>query len=141
MLSDKLIRRALQFSVVFNLGGAWMFGFPALPAGQIAGLPASVPGIYRAMLALFVALFAGAYAWLSVQPNIDRPLVAFSAIGKAGAFATIFALWIAGQVSGSGVIVATGDLILAAIFAWWLIAASKEVSAGPPDALVKMRAR
>jgi hypothetical protein len=140
-LSDKLIRRSLQFSVVFNLGGAWMFAFPALPVGQIAGLPASVPGLYRAMLALFITLFAGAYAWLSVQPDIDRPLVAFSAIGKACAFATFVAFWIVGQVPGRGVIMVSGDLILAAVFAWWLIAASNEVSARPPDALVKMPTR
>jgi len=50
----------------------------------------TAPPIYCALLALFVVLFAGAYAWLALQPNINRPLVAFAAIGKAGAFAVVF---------------------------------------------------
>jgi hypothetical protein len=97
-----------------------MFAFPSLPAGRLAGMPSDVPPIYASLVALFVALFGGAYGWLAMQPQIDRPLVAFGAIGKAGAFATFVALWLLGRFSGLGVISGSGDLILAAIFAWWL---------------------
>ena len=72
------------------------------------------------MMAFFVVLFAGAYAWLARQREIDRPLVAFAAIGKTGAFGIILALWLAGFSPGRGVIAAAGDPILAGIFAWWL---------------------
>jgi hypothetical protein len=73
------------------------------------------------MVAWFVLLFAGAYAWLARQPEIDRPLVGFAAIGKAGAFSIFAACWILGQLSGRATLAGTGDLIFAAIFAWWLI--------------------
>ncbi|MGH9677330.1 MAG: hypothetical protein ACRD36_09535, partial [Candidatus Acidiferrum sp.] len=61
-----------------------------------------------------------AYAWLALQPRIDRPLVAMSAIGKAAAFSIIFMLWLIGEASGRGVLAAVGDLVFAGIFAWWL---------------------
>src|SRR5712691_10417223 len=89
MNRNRLMRRALWASVVFNLGGALLFAFPA-SFGQLAGLPGPVPHVYTALLALLVALFGGAYAWLACQPCIDRPLVAFAALGKAGFFAVVF---------------------------------------------------
>ena len=88
--------------------------------GRLAGLPDYVPPLYRAMLALFVLLFGGVYAWLAVAHVIDRPLVAFSAIGKAAAFTTILTLGIAGQTAARAVPPVSGDLILAGIFGWWL---------------------
>jgi hypothetical protein len=120
MDKDKIIRRALGVSAIYNLGGAFLFAFPSSAPGQLAGLPEAVPGIYRALVALFVLLFGGAYAWLAVARVIDCPMVAYSAIGKAGAFGTILMFALLGQVPARGVPPATGDLILACIFAWWL---------------------
>ena len=120
---DAFMRRALWVSVVYNFGGALLFAFPSSPLGQLAGLPTSVPPIYCALLASFVVLFGGTYAWLARQPNIDRPLVAFAAIGKAGAFAVILVFWLLREAPGRGVLAATGDLVLAGIFAWWLFGA------------------
>jgi hypothetical protein len=107
---------------VFNLGGALLFAFPTSPLGELAGLPGPVPPIYGALLAFFVALFGVAYAWLARQPIIDRPLVALAAVGKAGVFAVILVFWLFGEAPGRGVLVATGDVIFAGIFAWWLVA-------------------
>jgi hypothetical protein len=115
------MRRALWVSVVYNFAGAFLFAFPASPFGRLSGLPDSVPAIYSSLVALFVALFAGAYCWLAMQPEIDRPMVALGAIGKAGAFTIFVALWMMGRYSGLGVISGSGDLILAAIFTWWLV--------------------
>ena len=120
---DKFMRCALWASVVYNLGGALLFAFPSSPLGQLAGLPTPVPPIYSALLAFFVVLFGGAYAWLASQPNINQPLVALAAIGKAGVFAIIFVFWLFGEAPGRGVLAVTGDLILAGIFAWWLLGA------------------
>ena len=120
MNRDRVMRRALWVSVVYNFAGAVMFAFPSMPAGRLSGLPSDVPAIYSSLVALFVALFAGAYGWLAMQPEIDRPLVALGAIGKAGAFTIFVALWMLGRFSGLGVISGSGDLMLAAIFAWWL---------------------
>ena len=125
---DRVIRRALRISVAFNIGGALLFAFPESPLGQLAGLPAPAPVLYRALAAFFVLLFAGAYAWLARQPTIDRPLVALSAIGKAGFFAMTCVLWTLGEASARGVVGATGDLALAAVFAWWLRGSGAGVS-------------
>jgi hypothetical protein len=137
MHRDRLIRRALAASAVFNLGGAVLFAFPDSPTGRLAGLSGAVPGVYSAMVAWFVLLFAGAYAWLARQPEIDRPLVALGAIGKAGAFSIFAACWILGQLSGRAALAGTGDLIFAAIFAWWLIGSR----AGAPAGIVAAASR
>jgi hypothetical protein len=114
------MRQALWLSAGYNFGGAAMFALPASPLGQLAGLPSEVPLVYRVMLAFFVALFGGAYAWLARAPEISRPMVALCAIGKACAFALIVVLWLAGAAAGMGVLLAIGDLVLAAVFTRWL---------------------
>lgn len=121
MPRDHILRPALRVAALFNIAGAYLFAFPASTPGHLAGLPANAPVTYRAMMALFILLFAGAYAWLAAQPTINRPFVAFGAIGKAAAFATVFALWIGGAVPATSVFAITGDLLLASIFAWCLL--------------------
>lgn len=122
---DDVMRRVLWVTVFFNIGGGLAIAFPSSLPGQLAGLPAPVPVVYSFTLALFVLLFAGTYAWLAVQPRIDRPLVAFLAIGKASFFALMLILWLAGEASGRIVFAAIGDLVFAAIFAWWLFGAEE----------------
>jgi hypothetical protein len=126
---DIVLRRALWVSVVYNFSGALLFGFPSSSLGQFAGLPISVPPVYRALLGFFIVLFGVAYAWLAWQPIIDRPLVALSAFGKSGVFALIFILWLLGDVPGLGVVGASGDLVFAGIFAWWLLGARQRAQA------------
>jgi len=117
-----VLRRALSASVFFNLGGALAFAFPG-SVGRLVGLPAPVPPLYAFSMAFLVALFAGTYAWLARQPEIDRPMVAFFALGKAGFFLVTFACWLGGAASTLFVLAATGDLVFAVIFAWCLLAA------------------
>jgi hypothetical protein len=107
-------------SVPFNAGAALVFAFPASALGRLAGLPGAVPRVYCALLAFFVLLFGGAYAWLARAPGIDRPLVAFATIGKVGVFAIICVLWALGDAPGRGVLIACGDFALAGTFLWWL---------------------
>ena len=121
MNKDRVLRRALWFSAPYNVGGAALFAFPSSLFGQFAGLPTSVPPLYSTLLGFFVLLFGGAYAWLAMQGEIDRPLVAFAAIGKAGVFTLILVLWIVGSAPPRGVLAASGDLVLAVIFAWYLL--------------------
>jgi hypothetical protein len=121
---DIFMRRVLWAGAAFNLGGALLFAFPSGPLGQLIGLPAPVPGIYCALLAFLVLLFGFSYLWLARQPIIHRPFLAFSAYGKFGVFCIVVAFWIAGKAPGRGVLAATGDLLFAAVFAWWLRATS-----------------
>jgi hypothetical protein len=81
-VSDALLRKVLWAAVFYNLAGSLAFAFPS-SVGQLAGLPLPVPPIYSVLLAFFVVLFGAAYAWLALQPQIDRPLVAMAACGKA----------------------------------------------------------
>jgi hypothetical protein len=118
---DDRMRRLLWVSAAFNAIAAVAFAFPASLAGQLAGLPAPVPPIYSALLTLFVLLFGGAYAWLAMQPVIHRPLVGFSAIGKTGVFLIVFAFCLSGTAPARGVLMASGDLLFAAIYIGWLI--------------------
>jgi hypothetical protein len=119
---DHILRGALWASFAYNLGGAFLFAFPSTALGRFAGMPAAVPLAYRSLLAFFVLLFGGTYAWLARQPNIVRPLVGLAAVGKAGAFMVLCVCWILGEAPGRGVVIAIGDLIFASIFAWWLLA-------------------
>jgi len=113
------MRGALMASAAMNTGAALIFAFPD-SLGRVAGLPTPVPHIYTTLLSVFVMLFGIAYAWLARQPIIDRPLVAFSALGKAAVFSTILVFWILGDLTGRSALAAIGDLVFAAIFAWWL---------------------
>lgn len=117
---DRIVRMALGVSVLFNLGGAVLFAFPASTLGELVGLPASVPPIYCATVAYFVVLFGGAYGWLAMQPVIDRPLVGFAAIGKGGFFFLVTLFWMLGHAPAMAVGAAVGDLLLAGIFGWWV---------------------
>lgn len=128
MNKDKIVRSALGASAIYNLSGALLFAFPSSAFGQFAGLPPTVPAAYRALCALFVLLFGGAYAWLALARVIDRPMVAFSAVGKAAAFGTILALAVMGKSPMRSVPPVSGDLIFACIFAWWLVG----TRLGPP---------
>jgi hypothetical protein len=116
---DAFIRKVLWATVFYNLAGALAFAFPA-SIGQLAGLPLPVAPIYSVLLAIFVLLFGAAYLWLALQPTIDRPLIGFAALGKASVFVAAIVLWLLGEGPGLFVPGATGDLIFAALFSWWL---------------------
>jgi hypothetical protein len=120
MSRENILRPALWTAAFFNLVGAFAFAFPASTMGRFAGLPPDAPAAYRAMTALFILLFGGAYAWLALQPIINRPFVAFGAIGKIAAFLTVVLLWRGGAVPASGVLAIVGDLLLALLFIWCL---------------------
>jgi hypothetical protein len=127
---DEIVRRALWISVAYNGSGALLFAFPSTVFGQLAGLPPDVPALYRALMAWFVVLFGGTYAWLARRPVIDRPLLGFAAIGKAGAFAVSLAAWMSGVLPLRGVLAVAGDLALAGVFAWWLLTSPASLATG-----------
>lgn len=127
-MSDDLMRRILAASAVFNLGGALMFLFPD-SVGRLAALPSPVPLVYRVLVALFVVLFGGMYAWLSTQRLIVRPMVVLAAVGKASAFFATVGCWLVGAAAGIAVVAITGDLAFAALFTWWLLTASPGATA------------
>lgn len=118
--STRLLRLALGLAAAANFGVATLLLVPGSVPGQLVGLPASVPILYASLLALFVALFGGVYAWLARQAEINRPLLALGAIGKALAFLLGITLGLAGLASTRWTGLMLGDLLLAALFASWL---------------------
>ena len=119
MNRDSFIRKVLWATVFYNVLAASAFAFPA-SLGQLAGLPLPVAPIYTVLLTFFVLLFGAAYAWLALQPQIDRPMLAMAAAGKAGVFFVAVALWMVGQGPGLFIPGAVGDLVFAALIVWWL---------------------
>lgn len=119
MNDDRWIRRILWAAFIFNLGGALIFGLPAV-FEPLSGLPLPVPRTYTLLLAFFVILFGGSYGWLALQPRIVRPMVAFAAIGKSGVFVLFVLLWRLGDVPLRAVALVSGDLLFAALFLIWL---------------------
>jgi hypothetical protein len=98
-----------------------LFALPASALGRMAGMPAATPPLYCALVALFLTLFAGAYAWLALQASISRPLLTFLAIGKSLAFFTFILLWLLSLGPANAALGSIGDALLAGVFAWWLI--------------------
>jgi len=117
----QLIRNSLWASAPFNMLAAYVLAFPSSALGRLVELPADVPLAYAALLSFMVLLFGAVYAWLASQPEIDRPLVAVAAIGKAGVFAIAVMLWLSDNGSGRMVLLACGDLGFASLWLSWLL--------------------
>ena len=118
---DQVMRRALQVTAPFNLVAAFALAFPATWAGQVFGLPSDAPAVYRALAGGVIAIFGFAYAWLSVQRSIDRPLVVVAMCGKIFAFGSLAALAAVGELPLRSAAMGSADLLFAVIFGWWLL--------------------
>jgi hypothetical protein len=119
------MRSALWATAVWNLGAAFLFGFPET-LGRIVQLPLPVPHLFAWLCAMVIGVFGCAYAWLAQQPEIDRPLVVVAAIGKVGFFVISLICWGLGEVSIRIVGATTVDLAFAAVFIWWLLGAAQQ---------------
>ena len=128
---NSVMRGTLWTTTALNLGVAMIVAFPSSTLGQLAGLPGSVPVLYRSLLACLIALFGFAYGWLACQSRIDRPLVVVGAAGKLGVVVIALACWLGGEVSGRIPLLAGGDLLFAAIFVWWLVGERREAVRAP----------
>jgi hypothetical protein len=104
--------------VALNALGVVVFALPAL-GYRSALLPLEVPRYFAAQICLTIGLFGGVYAWLAMQPAINRALLVVGGLGKLGFFALTLIYAIAGDVPFGMALNATPDLVLAAIFLWW----------------------
>ena len=115
----RTIRGVLWAAAALNLVGVLIFGTAALDTGSGA-LPIPVPRFYAAQIALTIGLFGGVYAYLAGQLDINLELVVVGALGKIGFFSVTVLYWAAGDLPASAVPQAIPDLVLAAIFIWWV---------------------
>lgn len=120
MNHDRVMRITLATGAVFNAFAAAMILMPD-SLGRFAALPTDAPRVYVWMLAMFILLFGAVYAWLAQRPEIDRPFVLLGITGKTGVFLIAMICLVLGDLSGRAMIPAFGDLIFAALFAWWYI--------------------
>jgi len=119
MNRDRIMRLSLQVTAPFNFAAAYALAYPASSLGVLFGLPTDAPAVYRVLASGMVALFGAAYGWLSVQPVIDRPMVALATCGKLLAFASLVALAVLGHIPVRTAVLGSGDLFFALIFVWW----------------------
>ncbi|MDX2044189.1 MAG: hypothetical protein SF097_23475 [Acidobacteriota bacterium] len=120
-MTEAAMRMTLWASVLLNGVGAMLFAFPSSGIGAALGLPDPTPYLYNTLCALFVGLFGGAYVWLVRQPQLDRPLVAFAAITKASVFTVFLIFWLKGVVTTLGLLMVFPHLVVACLFARWLL--------------------
>jgi hypothetical protein len=115
---DRILRGSLWATAALNVLGTIVFALPAF--GQPSPLlPMAVPPYFAAQIGFTIALFAGVYAWLALQPTFHRPLIVVGGLGKLGFFALTAAYAVAGEVPVGMALNATPDLIFAGIFLWW----------------------
>lgn len=127
---DRVMRLALQATTPFNFVAAFALAFPASWMGQSFGLPSDAPAVYRAFSAGAIALFGAVYGWLSLQREIDRPLVVVSACGKLIAFGSLLGLALLGSLPARTVVLGSIDLLCALIFFWWWFCTKQADPAG-----------
>ncbi|MBS0370487.1 MAG: hypothetical protein JSS57_14940 [Proteobacteria bacterium] len=120
MISEKLIRRSLLLSLVFNLVAACLLIFPGNALAQLAGFTASTSPLHTALAAQMVVALGLAYGWLARRPAIDRPLLGFGALVKGTAFLMFAGQWLFGALSGRFVLFASVDIVLALVWLSWL---------------------
>jgi len=122
MYKDNLMRRALWVNVVTNLGGGLLFAFPSSTLGQLAGLPVYLSHrtayLLRAPRAIRCSLRRRLR--LARPPTEHKPAARCIRCNRQGR-SLCCRLRLLGMAQGRGVLPATGDLVLAGIFAWWLL--------------------
>jgi hypothetical protein len=119
MFSEATIRKTVWATVPFNFVGALTFGIPHSFPGRLLQMPPA-PAIFTWNLGFLIALFGLAYAWIALQPRINRPLLTLGAIGKIGVFVVAAVLYSLGQVALLLVLAVAGDLLFGAIWLIWL---------------------
>jgi hypothetical protein len=111
------VRPVLWIGVGFNALVAMMLLYPWAPG---AALPPVGSVFYLWMLVYFVALFSATYAWLALQPEISRPVVGLSALGKTGVFVVALACLLRNDIPVRTFAVSIIDLAFAVYFFLWL---------------------
>ena len=89
-------------------------------------LPVPVSPFYSRTLAVLIALFGGAYVWLSRQAELDRPLVVVAIAGKFAVFVVAVVCRTMGAISNLVLLAALGDLFFGLVFLWWLLGSARE---------------
>lgn len=113
------MRWLLMACGLMNLGSVATFAPPFPQLRQQVGLPEAHP-LYLWVLTAWLPLFGLAYFRMGWTGRVDRTFLAVGAAGKATFALILLALWGSGELPMTPGLVGLPDLVLAAVFAWWL---------------------
>lgn len=119
MFSEATIRKSVWASVPFNCLGATAFAFPQSLPGRLLQVP-DAPAIQSFLLGFIILVFGLMYLWIAVQPEINRPLLAFGAIGKVGVFLIGAVLCVLGKAPLMLALGLVGDLAFGSLWLAWI---------------------
>src|SRR6185436_14508248 len=115
----KWMRWTLVLTAIYNVFGVLLF-FPLLSVGRrILGLPDAHP-FYLWLVTVWIGSFAVLYVWLAVTRRSERAFLIIAVIGKFTFWSLNLIFWLTGDFPVIAPIVASGDLITAVLFAYWL---------------------
>jgi len=119
VFSTATIRKSIWATVPFNLLGATAFAFPQSFPGRLLQVP-DAPAVHAFLLGFIILTFGLMYLWIALQPEINRPLLAFGAVGKVGVFLIGLALFIVGRAPFMMAFGLLGDLAFGSLWLVWL---------------------
>ena len=115
----KWMRWTLVLTAIYNAFGVLLF-VPLLTIGRrLVGLPGAHP-FYLWLVTIWIGSFAILYVWIAVKGRSDRAFLIIAVIGKSAFWSLNTVFWLAGDFPVRAPLVASGDLITAILFAWWL---------------------
>jgi len=123
MTAPPWLRIAMLATALMNFGAAILFLPASASSRGLAGFPEAAPAVYLATVALFVALFGAGYLWVAVTGHADPLFVGLSAVGKTGFVALLVGFALGGALPWRAPLVASADLVFAALFVRWLATA------------------
>jgi CHASE2 domain-containing sensor protein len=116
---EKWMRWTLLATAVYNAFGVLLF-IPVLSIGRrLVGIPGAHP-FYLWLVTIWIGSFGVLYVWVAVTARSDRAFIIIAAIGKFAFFCLMLTYWLAGDFPGVAPLVASGDLITALLFTYWL---------------------
>lgn len=115
MISEKLLRRTLYFTVAYNLMGFFTFLMPETFGGT-AGLPTSVPFLYTGFIASNILLFGLVGLWQARRPMLDAPVLTIFGLSKVVFCLLMLISWRFGDIRLPGFLMSLVDLAMGVIF-------------------------
>lgn len=125
----RFVRGVLLASGPLNAFGAILFAPPMSMLRNELGLPEADP-FYLWVLSAWVLAFGVAYVHMGWTGRADRGVLALGAWGKAVFAVLMLSLFARGQVSVLAGVGALPDLVMAVVFAAWLVTNRGHAPAG-----------
>ena len=116
-MTEKTTKTLFLTAAIFN----WAVGLAlAFKAGLLFELfrvtPAPTEPLFLQLFAWLVVVFGIGYWWVSTDPAANAPIIKLGILGKISVFLAVLACVLMDAVSWQMLILASGDLVYAALF-------------------------